>query len=125
MNDANITEVKFTIMAIDTNNCNFEDSVRVIVASSIKVFTALTPNNDGDNDYWRIENAEQYPDAEVAVFNRSGQKIYYSKGYNNDDEKKRFNGTRNGKDLPIGVYYYIITLSDGSKPYTGTLTLVR
>jgi len=88
----------------------------------VNVPNAFTPNNDGINDYWAVTGLENYPGTEVSVFNRYGQRVYYSVNYN-----KPFDGRYNGADLPIGVYYYII---DTKKPdcrggITGSLTIIR
>jgi gliding motility-associated-like protein len=92
------------------------------VADAIKIPTGFTPNNDGINDYWEIDNAMAYPNMIVQVFNRWGTVVYTSKGY--DNATKRFDGYRNGRPLPTGTYYYVITIKD-LPPYTGTVTIVR
>ena len=84
---------------------------------------ALTPNDDGYNDYWMIKNAEYYPNNHVEIFNRWGQKVYSETGYNNND--KVWRGNYNGGRLPSGVYYYVIKLNSTSKAITGTVTIIR
>ncbi|GAB4205723.1 MAG: hypothetical protein Fur0023_14830 [Bacteroidia bacterium] len=69
---------------------------------------AISPNNDGKNDVWRLDFINvYYPNAEIEIFNRWGERIFYSKGYNN-----AWDGTYNGNPLPIGTYYYVINLHD-------------
>lgn len=80
---------------------------------------AFTPNGDGINDFWKINNVEKYTDALIKVFNRAGQLIFQSRGYG-----KPFTGTYNGKSLPNGVYYYIITLDRGCQ-VTGNISIMR
>lgn len=87
--------------------------------SGLTIAKAITPNNDGVNDYWSLKSIENYPDAIVQIFNRLGNKVYESKGY-----KTPFNGTYNGSMLPIGVYYYIIKLGSNCETLTGNLTIV-
>jgi len=89
-----------------------------IAASGIP--NTITPNNDGINDYWNIPSIENYPASLVQIFNRYGQKVFESKGY-----PQPFNGTMNGKQLPAGIYYYIINLSTSCKLLSGNLTLLR
>jgi gliding motility-associated-like protein len=76
------------------------------------------------NDKWVIPHAVEYGDKiEVQVFNRWGQRLFYSKGYGGSNE---WDGTFKGKPVPIGTYYYIITLDDGkTDPFTGTVTIIR
>ncbi len=73
---------------------------------------------------WVIDNSWLFPDIEVKVVNRWGQVVFYSKGYGNGIE---WDGTNNGKELPIGTYYYVIILNDGGNtpPMTGPVTIIR
>lgn len=88
--------------------------------SSVDIANAFTPNGDGVNDYWKIKGIENYPTALVQVFNRYGQKVFESRGYS-----QPFDGTFNGKALPVGVYYFIINLSINCNLLTGSLTIIR
>jgi len=93
-----------------------------VVDPGVSFPNAFTPNSDGINDYWQINGLDQYPGTEVTVFNRNGQRVYHSINYT-----KPFDGRYNGKELPEGVYYYII---DTKKPdcragVSGNLTIIR
>lgn len=88
--------------------------------STVYIPTAFTPNNDGLNDIWRIKNINHYYNALVQVYNRWGEKIYNSVGY-----KKPWDGKADGKDIPSGVYHYIIDLRNGKKPLSGSVTIFR
>jgi gliding motility-associated-like protein len=88
--------------------------------TSLDIANTFTPNGDGVNDYWKITGIGSYPDAVIQVFTRYGGKLFESKGY-----IKPFDGTSNGKQLPIGVYYYIINLSTNCSLLTGSLTIIR
>ncbi len=80
----------------------------------------FTPNNDGINDTWIIQNLADYPNVRVQVFNRYGQTVFESKGYT-----KPWDGTMNGKSLPFGTYYYVIEPGNGRKPVTGYVVLIK
>jgi gliding motility-associated-like protein len=95
--------------------------VRVTVGiSSLDIANAFTPNADGINDVWKITGIENSPSATVQVFNRSGQLVFNSKGYTTP-----FNGTANGRDLPVGNYYYIINMGSACSILSGTITIIR
>ena len=82
--------------------------------------TAITPNGDGENDTWILKDIEAYPDATVFVYDNAGQPVFRSRqGYNPWD------GTFNGRQLPMGTYYYVIDLKDGINVYKGTVTIIR
>jgi len=68
----------------------------------------ITPNGDGENDRWTIGNIEQYPDNEVFIFDRWGQRVYHKKEYDNADgwEAKYVGG-----DLPVSTYYFILEIT--------------
>jgi len=88
--------------------------------TSLDIANAFTPNGDGINDYWKIKGVENYPAAIVQVFTRNGQKIFESRGY-----ATPFDGTYKGKQLPVGVYYYIINLGTNCNLLSGSLTIIR
>ena len=82
---------------------------------------AISPNGDLINDYWSIGNIDLYPQIEIKVFNRWGENVWRSeKGY-----PDRWDGTSNGKPLPIDSYHYIVDFGDGRKPQVGNVTIVR
>jgi gliding motility-associated-like protein len=84
------------------------------------VSTLFTPNGDGVNDNWHIQNIDFYPGNEVFVFNINGAQVYSKKGYNND-----WQGTYNGGDLPGGTYFYVIRFDDSDKILKGAVDIVR
>jgi hypothetical protein len=79
-----------------------------------------SPNGDGlGNENFIIHNIERYPDNEVLIFNRWGNKVFQVKGYNNRD--KAFGGVANtgllvnkSAVLVDGVYFYIIYTKDST-----------
>ena len=81
---------------------------------------AFTPNGDGDNDTWVIDDLYFYPDNTLMVFNRWGKTVFEVQGYQNN-----WDGTWNGKPLPEGTYYYVIDLGEGFQTVKGFVTLYR
>jgi gliding motility-associated-like protein len=95
------------------------DTVIVEVAM-IDAATAFTPNSDGANDFWTIGDMSLYPNVEVTIMGRWGQMIFNSIGY-----EEPWDGTYQGKELPMGSYFFIIDLKEGSEPLTGSVTIMR
>ncbi len=95
------------------------DTVLVKVYNDLYIPNAFTPNGDGKNDTWTIETLEAYPDAEVKVFNRYGELVYYNHG-----KKVQWDGKYRGVLQTSGVYVYIIDLKNGTKPKKGIVTIV-
>ena len=118
---ASITTI-YTITVSGQNGCLNSDSVTVFVFPEIRIPNGFSPNGDGKNDVWEIDLIYQFPDCEVEVFNRWGERLFYSKGY-----AVPFNGQYQGKDLPVGTYYYVIKLNHPDFPnaYTSPLTIFR
>jgi gliding motility-associated-like protein len=111
---------RYTLTAIGEFGCTATDFLTVKVLMPVKVPNVFTPNGDGIHDTWLIPNLADYPACTVEVFNRYGQQVFYIAGYN-----KPWDGTYKGKDLPVGTYYYIIRLSNGYAPMSGSITIVR
>ena len=85
----------------------------------VKFANAITPNGDGQNDTWEIEDIDAFPDALVYVYDKAGLVVFKSSGGYN-----AWDGTYNGRSLPMGTYYYVIDLRDGSSVYEGTITII-
>ncbi|GEM_PF-5017654 len=70
----------------------------------VKIFNVVTPNGDGINDRFYVENLEFYPGSKLQVFNRWGQEVFSQAAYNNDWEPR---------ELEDGSFYYSLTLPEG------------
>jgi gliding motility-associated-like protein len=115
-------DITYTVLVTDTNGCFFIDSIEVIYSPNIDVPSGFTPNDDGTNDVWNIRLLEKYPNASVQIFNRWGTSLYEApNGYTTP-----WDGKYDGKQLPIGTYYYLIDFKDPAlKPISGPITIIR
>jgi gliding motility-associated-like protein len=84
------------------------------------IVNVFSPNGDNINDRWIIKGLRDYNNCVVEIYNRYGQMIFRSIGYN-----QPWDGTFNGKPMPVATYYYVIDLKDGQKPIGGSVTLLR
>jgi gliding motility-associated-like protein len=82
----------------------------------------ITPNGDGVNDELRFPCLENplFPLNKLTVFNQWGDEVYSASPYGND-----WTGTFRGKDLPVGTYYYILDLRNGSEPIKDFVVIER
>lgn len=115
----------YTLKVSTSQGCVALDSMVVtVVPYCIKPMEAFTPNGDGINDLWLVTNGTGCLDkAKAEVFNRYGAKVFESKDYKNN-----WNGTYNGKPLPDGTYYFVITyrLINGKDQFLkGNVTILR
>ena len=102
--------------------CSAIDSMVLTVLPPFTISSGFTPNGDGKNDSWMIDNLSMFPNVEIEIYNRWGEQLFYSKG-----NYAGWNGYSNGKPVPVGTYYYIIRLNDKNYPdhYAGPLTILR
>ena len=116
------TTTIYTVLVTSTQGCAASGQVTVTVAPNIIYGDGISPNGDGVNDVWQIDNIEKYPDCVVEIYNRWGELLFQSVGYIN-----KWDGTFKGKPLPVGTYYYIINLNDPLYPgaLTGPITILR
>jgi gliding motility-associated-like protein len=106
------------------NGCQASLDVVVGVIGSedcLKVNQIITPNNDGFNDTWKIENIDLFPDAEVFVFTRWGKLVFNTKNISANE----WDGTFKGRLLPTDSYHYILHLNDRSEPRSGVISIIR
>ena len=102
-------------------NCGRDTvSQAVAVFCQVQVFmpTAFTPNGDGQNDSWNIYHSQAIPEMEVTVYDRWGNVVFYSKGYD-----KPWDGTYQTQKVPIGPYSYLIQVPN-QKPYRGSVQVL-
>jgi gliding motility-associated-like protein len=90
--------------------------------------TVITPNGDGSNDVFYIPltclicaDCVQR-DNTLTIFNQWGDVVFHAKDYQQD-----WNGQRNGEDLPVGSYFYVLEFFANSTPVkqTGFVILQR
>ena len=120
------TEVDFTVRALGTSvNCPTATSPRLVTHTlNNKYFVpnAFTPNGNGKSDVFKIESPE-IRTMRLMIFNQWGEKIFESSSQQNG-----WDGTYNGKQQPVGVYVYALTMTmtDGSVVNKkGTISLIR
>jgi len=91
--------------------------------------SVITPDNDGNNDYWVIPGVHQFPGTRVIIFNRLGLKVYESANYQNDfDGRANVPAILSNSDeiLPTGTYYYYVRIGgSSSQEFNGYLYINR
>lgn len=113
----------FTVVLEAKNDIGCTDTamLQYIMVKPDKVLdipNAFSPNGDGINDKWQIDGLYGNPDCQVQVFNRWGQLVFDSHGYDYP-----WDGTWKGKPVPVATYYYVIKTA--LKNYNGWVELLR
>ncbi|UXX79707.1 choice-of-anchor L domain-containing protein [Reichenbachiella carrageenanivorans] len=100
---------------LDADQCELPAKVlnNVISSSSPAPYNSL-----------QIDNIEDFPSNTVQIFNRWGNKVWETKGYDNNGNA--FFGTADGSgilgsngSLPVGTYFYIVDLGSGQELLKG------
>ncbi|MBK8721383.1 MAG: gliding motility-associated C-terminal domain-containing protein [Saprospiraceae bacterium] len=110
---------KITYELCGSGGCGFATIYIVVDCQNFIVHNAFSPNNDGVNDNFIIDNIELFPNSDLQIFSRWGTSVFSTKGYKND-----WNGMWNGKELPDGTYFYILQDGEGNKT-SGYIELKR
>ncbi|WP_424987570.1 T9SS type B sorting domain-containing protein [Flagellimonas alvinocaridis] len=110
----------FIVRVMDRNGCETSETITLnLIEISIPNF--FTPNNDGQNDYWRPRNMEWFPNVQTYIFDRYGRKIKIIGAFDYG-----WDGQYESKPMPSGDYWYIVKLNDGSgREFVGHFTLYR
>jgi|GEM_PF-6649322 len=80
----------------------------------------ITPNGDGINDTWIVNNLNQFPNNELKIFDRSGRVVYSAHDYDNS-----WDGTHNGRQLAEDSYYFVLYFNSGRDKISGYISLVK
>ncbi|UKJ06954.1 gliding motility-associated C-terminal domain-containing protein [Solitalea lacus] len=112
-------DTKYTVTVYSESGCTAMDDIIVYVRNP-DIPNVFSPNGDGVNDKWEIKYIESWGNVDIMVFNRYGQPVYVAKG-----NYSAWDGTFKGIEVPIGVYYFVISPNNGRKKLAGSITLLR
>lgn len=105
----------------DTATLTIDVNDEIETKQNLPANNYISPNNDGFNDVFAIDNVNLYTDYSLTVYNESGMEVYkIAANYNND-----WDGTYNGKTLPTGVYFYVFYNSKTSATFKGALNIIK
>jgi gliding motility-associated-like protein len=122
----------YTVTITNSNGCQDEATVRVIVDKRPQIYIAniFSPNEDGNNDRFFIQsddlsirNIESF-----RIFTRWGEQVFSATNFPPNDPAYGWDGIHRGQEMNAGVYVWMaeIELSDGSvEVYKGDVTLAR
>jgi gliding motility-associated-like protein len=113
----------YIVEATNSNGCANSDTVLITVSDDFLLipYNIVTPDGNGKNDVWVVQNIESYPNNTVTILDEWGVVVFEQTSYDNT-----WNGiNKQGNILPDGTYYYIVTLKDANKIYKGFVTLLR
>ncbi len=117
---ANPTETTtYTLTVTNEQGCQDTAQVVVQVRKPLSIPNAFSPNGDGVNDTWVIENIAEFKGVQIEIFNRWGNRIFESMSYQNE-----WDGIYRGKPLPVSTYFYVLTMPD-KKQLAGHVDIIQ
>ncbi len=115
-----VDDIRYTLTVTARGGCADTSSVFIKVLKYPLIPNVFSPNGDGVHDRWVIGYLESYPGCTVDIYNRYGQLILHSEGY-----QTPWDGKVNGRDVPIGTYYYIVNPKNGRSILSGYVDVIR
>ena len=110
-----VADVPYLLKVTDSEGCY--DTLWVLIPS---VEIEIPEYFVDDRETWKVKNLDVYERSVYCIYDRFGKVLY--KGTGSDDG---WNGTSNGHKLPSTDYWYVITIPEISKQYSGHFTLLR
>jgi gliding motility-associated-like protein len=88
--------------------------------STVTIFNTFTPNADRFNDTWGVPEVRFYEGARISVYDIGGSRLFYT-----ENPDVRWDGTYEGKEMPVGTYYWVIQIDETGATRRGIVNLLR
>ncbi len=112
---------EYIIRIDDENLCSIDTSFTIDKKPLLEPEVVFSPNGDGNNENWDIDNIEFFPNADIFIYDRYGKKLMTCKG----STFEPWNGEYLGSGMPSGDYWYIIISQDTNDKIKGHFSLKR
>ena len=113
-------DITYQLQLTGEGYCMVSDTLHIKVMKMPEIPNVFSPNGDGIHDTWQIKYLQDYPNSSIEIFNRTGRLIFSSNG-----NARAWDGTWEGKPVPVATYYYLIQLHNGQPPLSGSVTVIR
>ena len=88
--------------------------------AAIQITSAFSPTGDGSNDTWGVPDLRVFQGVRIQIFDRGGVMVFYT-----ENPDIRWDGTHQGKEMPIGSYFWTIEVAETGEMRRGMLNLIR
>ncbi|MCC7299331.1 MAG: gliding motility-associated C-terminal domain-containing protein [Bacteroidia bacterium] len=114
--------ISYLVVGTSINGCIDSSVVKVKVVDRpvVRIPNIITPNGDGENDYWVISDVKNIDRYDLSIADYAGKLVYSTSNYKND-----WNAIKEGKLLPEGVYYYHLQNRRTGELYKGFIQVIR
>jgi gliding motility-associated-like protein len=122
-----VLDITYTLLVTDSSNCKAraEVAIRVIPDYTLFIPNAVTPNNDGVNDFFEVYgNKSTWREMSITIFNRWGEKVFES---NDMDFKWDCTYRSQLQTSQVFTYLFKLTYTNGylMPLRKGSFTLIR
>lgn len=93
----------YMVIGTSSNGCldTAQVTVKILERPIIRIPNIITPNGDGENDYWVLSDVKGLEQFDITIMDYAGAVVYTNKNYDNS-----WNAMKDGTLLPEGIYYY-------------------
>ncbi|HBH83016.1 MAG TPA: hypothetical protein DDY34_04295, partial [Bacteroidales bacterium] len=125
-NDANTTVNKLSmnenifLWTVSNGICSDAYDTVSFIVRDMQIQTLITPNMDGNNDYFILRGLESMGRTELVVFDRRGVQVFKNEDYDNLWDGVDFNGN----PLRGDTYFYVLKPGNG-KSVNGFIVIRR
>ena len=118
---SNLPAGNYYVIVTDSAGCSKSISMSLTEPLPLKMPTGFSPNGDGKNDKFVVHGIDVYPNNHITIFNRWGNIVYQTDGYNN-----QWDGyNNNGEALPASTYFVILEINNKEIVLKGYVDLRR
>ena len=89
-----------------SNSCSISQETAILFVPN-----TITPNDDGINDVFTIQNLRFFPNATISIYDRYGKVVFASKDISNFN----WNGKHLGRPLNTDTYWYVLDFGENSR----------
>jgi gliding motility-associated-like protein len=117
----NLGAGQYSLIVTDNHGCSAAGMIELTEPFDLAMPTGITPNDDGNNDYFVVHGIEAYPHNNLTIYNRWGNVVYKKESYQNE-----WRGTTvSGEELPEGTYFAILEINDKEIVLNGYVEIRR
>ncbi|MEY2963134.1 MAG: hypothetical protein RL754_395, partial [Bacteroidota bacterium] len=103
------TPGEYEYLAVVTNSCGLSDTIQRVFTvlggdTTVRAANVITPNNDGLNDFWKLNGSTEWEEFHIILYNRWGIKVFET-----TNPAFEWGADYDGQTLSPGVYFYQVT----------------
>ncbi len=105
--DLEVYDAGTYVIEVSNENCNFSRTIEVAESGDCIIPQGISPQGDQYNQNFDLDG---FNFTQLKIFNRLGKEVYSKADYTDEWHGQ----DKNGNELPVGTYYYVLTRQDGS-----------